>query len=147
MGSFPGLHEYLPSAGGVCRVNNAGVYRAIAQGDLVLFTVLAIPVLGEFVLNALLAINTALAWPGSLELVPPVVLLVHLLGLMGAGFAASRLVSGATVSTVRLTMAIKFLAVGLFAMFVVQGAPAILLAIALVDLIQGGLLLRVRGRA
>ena len=113
------------------------LYRQVAIGDLVLFSVLAVPVLGAWVLDLLLALNAWLEWSGSLPTSAGVYLLLHLLGLLGAGLAFLRMRIGARSDAIAATIVVKLAAATLFAIGVVAGAPAVLLILGAVDLLQG----------
>jgi len=127
-------------------VNRAQVYRQIAWGDLLLFSSLALPVLGALILHGVMALNRALALPGGLEWSPTLMLFLQLLGLMGAAFATMRLVSPVTATTAVVTVAVKWIAAMFFGWSVWRGAPALLGVFGVVDLIQGGILLAVLKR-
>jgi len=116
-------------------------YRQCALGDLMLFGVIAIPGAGAWVLDLLIAINARVEWPGDMETSAGVYLLLHLLGVLGAGLAFLRLRLGPRRDTVLVTVTVKLWAAGLFAIGVMAGAPAVLLVLGSIDLIQALVLL------
>lgn len=124
-------------------MQGAALYRQIAIGDLLLFTCLAIPGLGLWLVTLLLKLNAQLGWPGSLVISAGVGLLISLVGLLGAALAWLRLTLGP--QTLRVSVLVKFAAVALFVLGVSLGAPAIFLALAAVDGIQALILMRFTG--
>ena len=105
-------------------MNLAGAYRSIAAGDLVLFSALAVPGLGGWILEWIVQINSALGLAGELHLTAALLLLLHLVGLMGSGLACLRLRSEASAYAIWVTVGVKLGAALLFALFVWRGAPA-----------------------
>lgn len=128
----------------------SALYRQFAIGDLVLFCALAIPGLGAWILDLLIALNAQLHLPGALPTSAGTYLLLHLLGVLGAGFAYLRVTAGPHRETLVVTVVVKFFAAGLFALGVMAGAPAVFMILGAVDLLQGLALLlcsiRARGQ-
>lgn len=122
-------------------MNPAVAYRQIALGDLLLFTVLAVPGLGSWMIGLLVQLNASMQWPGALQIAPGSALLVHLIGVLGAGLAWLRLSLGLMPQTLRVSVAVKFTAAALFGLGVGMGAPSIFLVLGAVDLIQALILL------
>ncbi|WP_420467065.1 hypothetical protein [Panacagrimonas sp.] len=108
--------------------------RQIAIGDLVLFTPLALPGVGLWIVTLLLQFNAALDWPGVGSSDALAGLLVNLLGLFGVCFALIRLHLGAAQMR-RFAIGVKAGAVVLITTAVISGAPAILMLIAAADLL------------
>ncbi len=123
-------------------MQGTALYRQIALGDLLLFTSLAIPGLGLWLVTLLLELNARLGWPGSLAISAGVGLLISLVGLLGAALAWLRLRLGPGPQTLRVSVLVKFAAVALFVLGVCLGAPAIFLALAAADGIQALILMR-----
>ena len=122
-------------------MRGAVVYRQIAIGDLLLFTILAIPGLGLWLVAQLVALNAQFGWPGTLVVSAGVGLLLSLMGLLGAALAWLRLTLGPGAQTVHVSLVVKFAAVALFVLGVSLGAPAIFLALAAVDAVQALILM------
>lgn len=122
-------------------MNAGALYRQIAIGDLLLFCGLATPLLGSGVVDLLIQLNTHWAWPGTFQTSPGSDLVIHLLGALGAGFAWLRLRLESPAQGLRVTIAVKLVATGLFVFGVSAGAPAVFLILAAVDLFQALILL------
>ena len=125
---------------------SAGLYRAIAKGDLLLFAALAIPGLGELILELVVWLNAALELGGSLPIDAGLLLFLHLVGLMGAGVAFLRLQYAPDVVAIRTVVCIKLGAALLFGLFVWKGVLAALAVFGVVDLLQGLALLAFHSR-
>jgi hypothetical protein len=119
------------------------VYRQIALGDLLLFSVLAVPVLGVLILEWVVGLNHALGLAGDLQWSPTLTLFLHLVGLLGAALACMRLMAAVNPMAVGITVCVKGMAAMLFAWAVWRGAPVLLGAFGIADLVQGGILLAV----
>jgi hypothetical protein len=122
-------------------MSSAGLYRTIARGDLLLFVALAIPGLGSLILELLIRLNAALGLGGSLSIDAGLILFLHLVGLMGAGFAFLRLQYAPTVIAIRTAVVVKLGAACLFGLAVSKGALTVLAVFGAIDLLQGMALL------
>lgn len=121
----------------------APVHRQIAIGDLLLFSILAVPGVGSAVIGFVTDLNQTLNLGGALPQSTALELFIHLLGVLGVGFAVMRLLTLPTRASATLVVAVKLWAVALFALFVWRGAPQIFLLFGLVDLVQSVLLIAV----
>lgn len=122
------------------------LYRSVAAGDLVLFSVLAVPGLGGLVFDWVLRLNTMIGLGGSAQATAALLLFLHLMGLMGAALAYLRLRIGASTDGVRATVCVKLAAAALFALFVWHGAPAVLIVFGAIDLAQAVAILALHSR-
>lgn len=113
--------------------------RQIAIGDLLLFTPLALPWVGGWIVELLLQLNAMLGLPGSGAAGSLPSLLVNLLGLFGVCFALIRLQQGAA-SLRREAMMVKIAAAVLIVIAILRGAPAILAVIAVADAVAAAVL-------
>lgn len=119
------------------------IERRIAAGDLGLFLALAIPGLGPWLVESLLQLNGILGLPGRGGMQGLSPLLLGLMGLLGAGFAWARLKAPAGLLR-RPAMLVKGVAVLLFLLAVLGGAPAVLLLLAAADAVAAALLAAAR---
>ena len=109
------------------------VDRQVALGDLLLFTPLALPGVGPWIVDLLLRFNAVAALPGTAGSDALTGLLVNLLGLFGVSFAWIRL-RGQAAAWRRHAIAVKAAAALLILIAVVAGAPALLIVIAVADI-------------
>lgn len=119
----------------------APVHRQIAIGDLVLFSILAVPGIGAAVIGVIADLNQRLNLGGAMQQSAAQDLFIHLVGVLGVGFAALRLLTEPNRVAAATVVVVKLWAVGLFAVFVWRGAPQIFLLFGLVDLVQSALLI------
>lgn len=127
-------------------MQRASVSRQVAIGDLVLFSALAVPGLGGWLLDSLVALGYVLGLGGTWQPTPSLYLLVHLMGVMGAALAYLRLQLPASARGCAVAAAVKLYAASLFVLFVYLGAPSVFLLLAGVDAVQGARLLAARHR-
>jgi len=119
----------------------ATVHRQIAIGDLVLFSILAVPGIGTAAIGFVADMNQKLNLDGAMQQSAAQDLFLHLVGVLGVGFAVLRLLTEPNRAAAAAVVAVKLWAVGLFALFVWRGAPQIFLLFGLVDLMQSMLLM------
>ena len=117
--------------------------KHIALGDCVLFGFLAVPGLGSMIIAALISLNEMLGLPGAAQVENLSALLISLVGILGFGFGWVRVVSG-NGQFLSVAMGVKAAAFLVFAVAVAQGAPVILMVIALADAVSALLLYRAR---
>ena len=117
--------------------------KHVALSDCVLFALLAVPGLGSMIIAALISLNAVLGLPGAAQVENLSALLISLVGILGFGFGWVRVVSGAG-QFLSVAIGVKAAAFLAFAVAVAQGAPAILMIIALVDAVSAVLLCRAR---
>lgn len=127
-------------------MSRASVYRQVAIGDLVLFSALAVPGLGGWLLDSLVALGEVVGLGGTWQPTPSLYLLVHLMGVMGAAFAYLRMQLPASTCGCAVAAMVKLYAASLFVLFVVLGAPSVFLFLAVVDAVQGARLFAERHR-